>query len=304
MTQRSDQIVIATLELLAGTPVDRVTTRQIAAHLDLTQPALFRHFASRDAILDAAVGWAGRELERLATEVLATAGPPLECVERLALSLATHTRRWPGLPRLLFADVAGGEPSSWGRSLRGIVARQRALVTELVREAVRRGEAPADVDAERAGVLFVAGMQGVLSQWLLSPASDAEGPDVAGFVAMWRAGVAAGCPRAAPLSATENAPEPGEADRGHPAPHPGRADREHDVHVDAIALLGRGVDPLEDILAAAGRLAPGGQLHVTAPFIPGPLVALLRGRGWDVDVAPDDHGNFRIDASRPATRQP
>lgn len=275
MTRR-EEIVTATLELLATTPLDRVTTRRIAARLGLTQPALFRHFESRDAIVEAAVAWTRRELEGAVAAVLAGPAPPLERAEALARSLGEHATRWPGLPRLLFADVARGEETGWSAALHGLHGAQRTLVAGLVREAVARGEAPPGVDPDRAGAVFVAGMQGVLAQWLLR---GAEGPpDVAGFAEVWRAGVVAGVPRATGTAPTLEA----------------------EVHVDATAILRGGVDPLAEVLAAAERVAPGGVLSVVAPFPPAPLGGLLRGRGWEVEIAPRGAGVWVLLARRRA----
>lgn len=307
MSIRGDQIVVATLELLAETPVDRVTTRQIARRLGLTQPALFRHFASRDAILEAAVRWTRVELEGLAQSAVSGSPAPLDIAVRLGLALGAHAQRWPGLPRLLFADVVNGDTvgrergqpgSSWGLALRSLAAGQRAVIAGLVDEAVRRGDAPASVDPGRAGALFVAGLQGVLLQWLLDwggSAGRVGQPDVSGFLTVWRAGVDAGLPRAEPA-------RPGAASDAAVSEQP----TAREIHIDAGALLRAGTDPLQDILAAAARLAPGGHLHVTAPFLPSPLMALLQSRGWTVDVRPDgaaspsSEGGYHIAARRPA----
>lgn len=282
---RREEIVSATLELLATTPLNRVTTRQIAARVGLTQPALFRHFDGRDAIVDAAVAWMRGELEGVAAAVLAAPAPPLVRAEALARALGEHVARWPGLPRLLFGDVAGGRETSWGADLRGLQRAQRSLVEALVREAVAAGQVPSSIDANRAAALFVAGMQGVLAQWLVSGAGGT--PDVVGFVEVWRAGVVGGLPGVL---------------TGASAPADGAALRA-EVYVDATAILLAGVDPLAEVLTAADRVAPGGLLRVVAPFAPAPLGALLRSRGWDVEISAagpkPQVGPFTLLARRP-----
>ncbi|MDP2305674.1 MAG: TetR family transcriptional regulator [Pseudomonadota bacterium] len=284
MTRR-EEIVTATLELLATTPLDRVTTRGIAARVGITQPALFRHFEGRDAIVEAAVTWTRGELEGVAAAVLSAPAPPLVRAEALARALGHHVTRWPGVPRLLFEDVARGEDTAWSAALRGLQQAQRALVAGLVREAVARGEAPAAIDPDRAGALFVAGIQGVLVQWLVGGATGT--PDVLGFVEVWRAGVVAGLPRS-PVGEDPGASAPVRAS-------------EADVWIDATAILRGGADPLSAVLAAADRVAPGGALRVVAPFAPMPLGALLRGRGWAVEIACATAGGpYTLVARRPA----
>lgn len=270
MTRR-EQIVHVTLGLLARVPLDRVTTRAIASELGVTQPALFRHFASRDAIVAAAVETMRGDLASVAASVLEAPAPPLERVEALARALTAYATRWPGLPRLLFRDVSG-EDREWGATLRALQDAQRALVASLVREAAGRGDVPPQVDADRAGALFVAGVQGVFAAWLERRTAE---PDIQGFVAMWRTGVEAGVPAGdAVVQVAE-------------------------VVVDATAILHRGEDPLATVLAASDRVAPGGLLRVGAPFPPARLAALLRTRGWDVGLGASGEGHT-LTARRPA----
>lgn len=299
---RRDQILRATLDLLATTPLDRVTTRQIATRVGVSQPALFRHFEDRDAIVAAAVAWTRGELEGLVARVLTEDAPALDRAEALARGLGEHAVRYPGLPRLLFADAARGEGEGLGASLRHLVALQRGLVAELVRDAARAGDVPAEVDADRAGTLFVAGLQGLLLQWQMTGGRAA--PDVDALVRHWRAGLAAGEPRAretgaaGPRSApTPTPPSPDQAVAVPAEPPAKRTPRPPGpvVPLDARALIARGVDPLEDILAAVRVLPAGATLRVVAPFRPTPLLALLRSRGWMVEATPLHDGDWQVD---------
>jgi len=71
---------------------------------------------------------------------------------------------------------------------------------------------------------------------------------------------------------------PGPAPTPQPAPDWVTADRV--VPLDARPILAGGEDPLSAILAALRALPPGGQLAVTAPFEPVPLIGLLARQGW------------------------
>lgn len=243
---RRAQIVEATLELLADQPPDAISTRAIAARIGVTQPALFRHFETREDILLAVVSHTRAELADL------VGGTGLVGVERLVRGLAAYATRYPGLPRLLFADVVGGGDVRLAAALTGLVASQRALIGALVAQA-----AP-EVDADVAARLLVAGLQGILIQ----ARREGRPADVDALLTMWKAGIASGEP----------------AKRA-------RVQGEAEVELDVRSLLAEGIDPLPTILAARGRLAPGGTLRVTAPFRPVPLEAVLQGLGMTVTVA-------------------
>lgn len=74
-------------------------------------------------------------------------------------------------------------------------------------------------------------------------------------------------------------------------------------HLDVRPLLDDDVEPLEAILAALGRVAPGGRLVIDAPFRPVPLEALLAGRGCIVTVEHLGADHWRLEATTPGATE-
>jgi AcrR family transcriptional regulator len=271
---RRSQIVSTTLALLADTPVDRITTRQVARELGISQPALFRHFRSRDEILAAVVAHTREQLARLAAAALGRkAAAPLESLEALMRGLADYVARNPGMPRLLFHDVGSGEEAPYHKPLAQLVSMQRSIAAELVREAQRAGEVSGDVDPERAAALLVAALQGLLLQWQLSGRREPLEREVASMLVFWSAALKAGEP-----ARSDTADAAGEGERAHPAPVLPLA------ALDVRPLLEAGGDPLGEILAQLRRLPPDGVMKLIAPFRPAPLLSLLAARGYRVEA--------------------
>ncbi len=275
--RRQQQIIAAMLDLLATTPVERITTRQIAKAVGLTQPALFRHFRSRDEVILALLARTRSDLAGLAHDVLTSPLPVPERVARLVQGLFAHVESHPGLPRLLFHDVAQGEPSTTRLQVEALVAMQRTLVAELVRIGQREGTLPAEIDAEGAGRLLVALVQGVLMQWQMLGRGEPLGEQAMALAAFWRAAVLAGQPR--------------QVDRAQ-AQLPVLAVLSA---LDVRPLLASGVDPFAAVLDAVGRMPAGGVLKLTAPFRPTPLLAVLAGRGLHVTDAQVTPGRWDIE---------
>lgn len=278
---RREQIVAAALDLLATTPLERLTTRAIAAAVGVSQPALFRHFRSREAILQAVVELVRGQLE---IEVLALLTPPvdgpslspLEQSAALARTLIGHVVRYPGLPRLLFADLALDAPEL-RVAVRRLVSMQRALVGELVGEAQRQGQVARTVDPLAAAALFVAMLQGIFLQQSLDELAPAELPErLERLLPLWLAALGAEAETVTqPLAAQVVPPEPG----------PARLQL-----LDVRPILARGIDPLTAILAALQPLTAGSVLVITAPFRPRPLEALLASKGHGITVVQGQEG--------------
>ncbi len=261
---RRGQIVEATLTLLADSPLDQLSTRQIARELGISQPALFRHFASRDALLLAVIVETSERLGTLVEGVLGPEGGALARLEALGVQLLRHLGEHPGLPRLLFANLASGTGPVFD-ALRRLYSMQSSLVAELIRDGLRAGEIDPAIDPRDAATLFVGVLQSVTLIRRLEARSEPLEIEGRRLLSIWIRGV-----RAAPGSAAQ---EP------VPTP-PGEGIRTLDVR----PLLGRGTDPFDAITAALAEVGAAGVLVVTAPFRPAPLIKLLTGRGHAVQV--------------------
>jgi TetR/AcrR family transcriptional regulator len=259
---RQRQAVDAVLELLAEAQIEAVTTRRVARALGISQPALFRHFRSREALLAAVVAQARAELGAVAAAALEAPGGPVAGLERLVGGLLAHVQAHPGLPRLLFGAVVGTQ-GDLQASLRALVSLQVSLVAELVRQGQAEGSIDPTLAPHAAAAGLVGMLQGLILQWeaggRAEPLPD-QGPSL---VALWLNGARAR--GAGPLAKSEP-PGPGPGARGL-------------VSLDVRPILAAGRDPLEDILAALARVAAPGVLELTAPFLPRPLLVLLGRRG-------------------------
>jgi len=281
MASRKEEIVTATLELLARVPVERVTTRAVADRVGVSQPALFRHFASREEMLRAVVhDVTGRLREEL--HALLVRGPELPGTARdLAEALLRLAGRHPGIPALFLHDTVEGPGSAVRVAVQHLVAVPTAFVAELVRGAERRGRLPRTVDADAAASMFVALLQGTLVQ----ARREGRAPDPAAaerLAAFWWAALEAG--------------EPGRTagSRAEPVARRGIA------RLDVRPIIAGGEDPLATVLETVGTLREDGALMIVAPFRPTPLEALLAARGWRATSHPADEGHWCVEVLGPA----
>lgn len=274
---RRAQIIEATLALLASTPLDSVSTRQIAKRLKVTQPALFRHFMSRDALILAVIDHARASIEETLQKLLAESGPAPEVILRLGTALARQAEAKPGLPRLLFSE-AGSAGSALRARLGALTEAPRTIFAALIRQGQQERTVRAGLDAERAGAALVALLQGATLQWQLQGRVTSLPDDVRALFTVALQGVEAPVGSAPP-------PEP-----------PAKAARAEGLtQVDARELLRQGIDPLASILAAVDTVGPSGVVIVTAPFRPRPLLGLLTGRGHAVADRPGPGGTTLVE---------
>ena len=152
LTPRQAEILDRAAEVVAEEGLANLTLKRIAERVGFTEPALYRHFPGKGALVLALVDRIGMRLLGPALAIAADrARPPRErllAVVRHHAGLLAATR---GLPILLFAEgLASGDEAVMER-LRGVMRRYLALLAGLLEEI----EPGAPIPAARRAVLFV-----------------------------------------------------------------------------------------------------------------------------------------------------
>ncbi len=146
LTPKRAEIADAALRIIETRGITALTTAALAGELGVSSGAPFRHFASRDEILEAVV----LRVEEL---ILATfppqAAPPLERIRALLRARAKVVGGHRGIGRLMFSEqFALALPEAAAARLRSVVARTRAFLLEALEEGQREGAVRADLSPE------------------------------------------------------------------------------------------------------------------------------------------------------------
>jgi len=158
---RRREIAQAALRVIGERGATSLTAASLAREVGLTAGALFRHFASIDDILAAAVDLAIEAIEgTYPPEELA----PVERLRTLALRRIEVVGGTPGLAWLLLSDqVYLCVPASAVARLRASVQRSRAYLLAGLCEGIARGDLRADLEAETMLPIFTGTLHSLIA---------------------------------------------------------------------------------------------------------------------------------------------
>ncbi len=177
-TESRQAEIIATVVALAAerNPAD-VTTTDIAKAMNVTQGALFRHFSNKEAIRLAVIDWVETQLMTRLGDAQASAPDVVSGLEAMFLAHVRFIREFPGVPRLVFAELQQPDSSPVRQRVQQIMRRYRQMLAETLGKAKAAQLISPDVDTEAASALFLGAIQGLVMQSMLGGASsDAEVP--------------------------------------------------------------------------------------------------------------------------------
>lgn len=165
--ERRSATVDAVVALAALHNPSEITTTSIARKMGLTQGALFKHFPSKDAILESVMEWVAVNLMARVDAATKAATSPMNALESLFMAHIQFVVAHPGVPRIVFAELQRAKPSGARRVVDTMLRRYSERVSQLINNAKVSGEVDVAIDAEAAAALFVGTIQGLVMQSLV-----------------------------------------------------------------------------------------------------------------------------------------
>ena len=170
---RRAEIVETAIRLSAEIGPDRVTTQHLADEVGVTQPAIFRHFATKGDIWLAVGDHIVRQMNGLphnGTE--ADAADPHDELQRIIGHHFVHISEQPAIPAILYSRELQADNDALRAKFSEVLDRRRTAIAGLIREGQARGVHRSDLVAEDAAQLVAEAVQGLSMRWLLDGCVD------------------------------------------------------------------------------------------------------------------------------------
>lgn len=166
-TKRQLDIVRAAISLLNTGGMSDLTMKRIAGSLGVSEPAIYRHFESKAAILAGILDHFSKESSSVLDD-LGKSLPPLEAIEKFFLGRCSFFASNPEFVPLMFAsDVFGPDPGLSDR-IHGIIHSHGASLGEFIARGQSDGSIRDDLPVHHAAMTIMGLMRLLLTRWRMS----------------------------------------------------------------------------------------------------------------------------------------
>ena len=180
---RREQILQAFAAMLETHPGSRITTAALAAHVGVSEAALYRHFPSKAKMIDGLIAFAETTVfDRIGQIVDEHRDPEPRCEAVLTLLLAFCERN-PGFARLFAGDALQGETDRLRQRMRQFYDRIETQLRQTIREAYATRPTTPPLSAAGAANLLLASAEGRISQFVRS---EFKTPPTDGWASQWQ----------------------------------------------------------------------------------------------------------------------
>jgi TetR/AcrR family transcriptional regulator len=161
--ERRLQIMQMLATMLQEPKAERVTTAALAARLEVSEAALYRHFASKAQMFEGLIEFIEQSLFGLINQITAQDDDPLRQARAIIVMLLGFAERNPGMTRVLIGDALVNEHDRLQVRINQLLDRVEVSLRQCFRSAVDRGLMPAsETPAARAD----AALSYVIGRWV------------------------------------------------------------------------------------------------------------------------------------------
>jgi TetR/AcrR family transcriptional regulator len=158
--ERKLQILQTLAQMLEKPSAEKITTASLAAKLDVSEAALYRHFASKAQMFEGLIAFIEETIFGLVTKIGTEHASGLAQTEAILTMLLGFAKKNQGMTRVLIGDALVNENERLQLRINQLHDRLETTLKQALRFAISQKEIPEDVDvAAHANLLlcYVAG---------------------------------------------------------------------------------------------------------------------------------------------------
>lgn len=156
--ERKQQILETLAKMLEAPKREKITTALLAARLDVSEAALYRHFANKAQMFEGLIAFIEETIFGLINKISSEETDGLRQVQRIITMLLVFSEKNPGMTRVLIGDALVNEDERLQIRMNQLYDRIEVTLKQSLRIAKAQSESQSDAEAQaNLMVCFVAG---------------------------------------------------------------------------------------------------------------------------------------------------
>lgn len=158
--ERKTQILQLIAQMLENPKGEKITTAAMAKKLDVSEAALYRHFASKAQMFEGLIEFIETSLLTVINKITAEETEGIKQIGAVMMLMLKFAQQNPGMTRVLIGDALMNEDARLQARINALTDKLEAALKQSIRIAITQNELPQALDvAAQANVLmcFVTG---------------------------------------------------------------------------------------------------------------------------------------------------
>ncbi|PIE32574.1 hypothetical protein CSA56_14810 [candidate division KSB3 bacterium] len=167
-TTRQQEIINATIKLIHEGGIQRLTMKNLSKRLGISEPALYRHFENKMAILLAMLQQFKERSGNHLARARALEGSSLEQLGTIFLEHSGQFATNPHMAAVVFSEEAFQDDSRLSELVFSVMDRAHKTISEIIGEGQMQGTIRSDLRQDHGALLILGSLRLMVRRWRLS----------------------------------------------------------------------------------------------------------------------------------------
>lgn len=168
LTKRQIEIIGAATDLIGEKGIQNLTTKNLAAKMNFSEPALYRHFNGKTEILKSVLVFFKDNLGESIKEIFKSKSSGLEKIEKMIEFQFAHFSNYPAIVMVIFSETSFQYDTVLSKVVSEIIAKKRQNVVKIITAGMVDGSIRNDISAEQLTTIVMGSMRLTVLEWRLS----------------------------------------------------------------------------------------------------------------------------------------
>ncbi|MDD4310594.1 MAG: TetR/AcrR family transcriptional regulator [Candidatus Cloacimonetes bacterium] len=165
LTQRQMDMVKAAIDIIANKGYEKLTTKNLAAEIGVTEAALYRHFKSKRELVTMVLSYFEFLSCEVLTEIRESNCAPVDCIRKFVLNRYELFSRNSALAKVMFSEELFKNDPGFTGQYQSIMHIHRGEVVAFIQKAQKEGSIDGGLDPTQLFRIIVGSMRLIVSQW-------------------------------------------------------------------------------------------------------------------------------------------
>lgn len=165
---RKSEIIESARKIISNHGIERLTIREIAKDLKLTDGALYRHFKSKKEIMELLIEDIESNLLGTIESASKIADCPLKKLENIFLSHLSYSEQRKGITFIVIVETLNLHDKTLQAKMYKVIEKYLVKIEEMLIEGVIAGKLKKDINKTLLSIAFFGMVQSLVTIWALS----------------------------------------------------------------------------------------------------------------------------------------
>ena len=167
-SERQAEIIEKSIEIIADKGIQGLTIKNLSKEIGISEPAIYRHFESKTAILIAILSTFEDMAEMLGLMMENSEDTAIEKIEYLFNKMTDVFTGTPSLVSVIFSEEIFKNEDVLKQKITGILNKNEETIEKIIKIGQEKGEVRTDIDFKNIALIFMGSLRLLVKRWDLN----------------------------------------------------------------------------------------------------------------------------------------